>query len=110
MPSVCIDEQLWRIGLGTRVMTFVAADAKLRGAEAVTLKCAHDAAADAFWPTLGFQHIADVAGRRRILKAWCLPITAAADELPMPPRSCWGLDRRICDLPTPIPPPTLNAD
>lgn len=81
-----IDEECWRLGLGTALFNVAASSAEVLGSRSLTLRCAHGALANEFWPMVGLQHIADQAGQRRWLACWSRPL-GFDGRIEMPPPS-----------------------
>lgn len=89
VSQLAIDEQLWLLGLGSRCMEVVAAQAADLGQLGVTLKCALDLPAQRFWPRLGFQSGGLTQDRYRQCEAWCLRLTPDDSVTIEPPKSQW---------------------
>jgi N-acetylglutamate synthase-like GNAT family acetyltransferase len=85
VSQVAISEELWRDGLGTKVMTALLIDAVRAGSRAVTLQTARELFANNFWPTLGFETHCLTRGRRRWLWKWSLDLTQRPHPLPLHP-------------------------
>lgn len=86
IPQIVVTEELWRNGIGEQLMTAAIAQARRNNARAMVLKTAYGAAANLFWPQLHFTPVATMAGQRRPLLAWCLPLAEPGLHLPPPSR------------------------
>lgn len=89
ISQAAILEDAWRNGWGEQLVTACLHTAAARGSVTATLKCARGAFANHFWSSIGFTHLADVAGRRRVLHAYAMPLRPGG-ALRMPPDSPWS--------------------
>jgi len=107
VPSVCIEEELWRSGLGSRCVRLVEHRGMLAGCHAMTCKVAYDAPAVSFWRELMGDAVVSMPGRRRWLLGFVKPLNRHDSPPSLPPHSQWqrkGL--AWSDLP---PPPHVTA-
>lgn len=87
VSQVIVHEDLWRAGIGARMMRLARELALRAGSNSLTVKCAVDSPAQRFWPAIGLQPLGDVEGQRRLLRQWSVPIgPGGVLRLPPPAR------------------------
>lgn len=85
LTQLAIDPQLWRTRLGSLLWHRITTTAIAAGSIAVTLKCATDLPANAFWHSTGAHVVGIRTDRRRPLLCWTYPLVEGVRVLPQPP-------------------------